>query len=78
MRIPDDDAKSFNISEKNNERYWRAVLISWYGVPLNIETPVYPYERLKERSGHGKAKIVVVGKFLGIIYKTKNKRVCRF
>ena len=46
MRIPDGeaDAASFNTPETNNEGYWRAVLIRWYGVPLQIETPVYPPE----------------------------------
>jgi hypothetical protein len=40
----DADAASFNIPAANDEGYWRAVLIRWYGVPLAIETPVYPPE----------------------------------
>lgn len=46
MRTPDGegDARSFNTPEKDNAGYWRAVLVRWYGVPIKIETPVYPPE----------------------------------
>lgn len=48
MRIPDGaaDAESFKVDAANDEGYWRAVLLRWYGVPLKIETPVYPPEEI--------------------------------
>jgi hypothetical protein len=38
------DAQSFSLEEKNNDGYWRSVLIRWFGVPLPVETPAYPPE----------------------------------
>lgn len=48
----ESDAQGFSIEERNNDGYWRAVLIRWFGVPLKIETPPYPKEdppKFKER-----------------------------
>jgi hypothetical protein len=49
LRLPQGatDAASFSVPESNDEGYWRAVLIRWYGVPLPVETPVYPPEKPK-------------------------------
>jgi hypothetical protein len=46
VRMPQgaDDAQSFDTPKNNNDGYWRAVLVKWFGVPLAIETPVYPPE----------------------------------
>ena len=46
VRLPEgsQDARDFKTPAANNDGYWRAVLIRWYGVPLKIETPVYPPE----------------------------------
>ncbi|WP_174280017.1 OmpA family protein [Sphingomonas bacterium] len=41
----EEDAASFNIEQKDNDGYWRAVLIRWFGVPLDIPTPDYPEEK---------------------------------
>jgi len=35
-------AASFRVEPANNEGYYRAVLMTWSGVPHKIETPVYP------------------------------------
>ena len=46
MRLPEGstDAQDFQTDRSNDDPYWRAVLIRWYGVPLKIDTPVYPPE----------------------------------
>ena len=36
------EATSFRYAHSDDDRYWRAVLIRWYGIPLDIPTPVYP------------------------------------
>jgi len=51
LRLPKgaSEAGSFNLQKSNNDGYWRAVLIRWYGVPLaEIPTPVYPPEEPKQ------------------------------
>jgi len=38
-----DDAASFNIDPRNNDGYWRSVLILWYGVQMaKVDVPDYP------------------------------------
>jgi hypothetical protein len=41
----ESDAKSFNYEEKNNDGFWRAVIIRWFGIPIEIPTPPYPEEK---------------------------------
>jgi hypothetical protein len=44
LRLPkgEDASAADGDPESNNDGYWRAVLIRWYDVPLDIPTPVYP------------------------------------
>ena len=47
-----ENAESFRMEASNDEGFFRAVLIRFYGVPRKIETPVYPDEeapKLKKR-----------------------------
>ena len=39
------ESASFRDPESSNDGYWRAVLIRWFGISLNIPTPVYPPNR---------------------------------
>ena len=41
----DQESASFRDPESSNDGYWRAVLIRWFGISLNIPTPVYPPNR---------------------------------
>jgi hypothetical protein len=38
----EEESASFGDANSSNDGYWRAVLIRWYGIPLDIPNPVYP------------------------------------
>lgn len=44
LRIPQGESSAENdtIPDGNDDAYWRAVLVRWYGVPLDIPVPRYP------------------------------------
>jgi hypothetical protein len=46
----EDAAAADDVAQANDDGYWRAVLLRWYGVPFMPEVPVYPPETPKFRT----------------------------